>query len=74
MTEAPAMGLDDHDLEVTLFQPFHDFDCPPERLRTRPLNWVERAFDIMQELGAEPTHFGRGLRSAEASTALQACA
>lgn len=43
----------DHGMEVTLFQPFRDFECLPEPLRSRAFDRAERKFDIMQELGAD---------------------
>jgi 4-hydroxyphenylpyruvate dioxygenase len=39
-------------LEVTLFQPFRDFEGLPEPQRTRAFDRAERKFDLMQELGA----------------------
>jgi len=41
----------DHGLEITLFQPFRDFEGMPEPQRTRNLERAERKFDLMQELG-----------------------
>lgn len=43
----------DHGLEITLFQPFRDFECLPEPLRSRAFDRAERKFDLMQELGAD---------------------
>lgn len=43
----------DHGLETTLFQPFRDFECLPEPLRSRAFDRAERKFDVMQELGAD---------------------
>lgn len=44
---------EDLGIEITLFQPFRDFEgCPRERLQ-RNLDRAERKFDLMQELGAE---------------------
>jgi 4-hydroxyphenylpyruvate dioxygenase len=40
-------------LEITLFQPFRDFEGMPETLRQRTLDRAERKFDIMQELGTD---------------------
>jgi 4-hydroxyphenylpyruvate dioxygenase len=41
----------DHGLEITLFQPFRDFEGMPEPQRSRNIDRVERKFDLMQELG-----------------------
>ena len=41
----------DHGLEITLFQPFRDFEGLPEPQRTRAFDRAERKFDLMQELG-----------------------
>lgn len=43
----------DHGLEITLFQPFRDFEGLQDPLRTRAFDRVERKFDLMQELGAD---------------------
>jgi 4-hydroxyphenylpyruvate dioxygenase len=40
-------------LEITLFQPFRDFEGLPEPLRARAFDRVRRKFDVMGELGAE---------------------
>ncbi len=40
-------------LEITLFQPFRDFEGLPEPYRSHSLDRAERKFDLMQELGAE---------------------
>lgn len=40
-------------LEITLFQPFRDFEGLPEPLRTKAFDRAERKFDLMQELGTE---------------------
>ena len=42
-----------HGLEITLFQPFRDFEGMPEPHRARCFDRAERKFDLMQELGAE---------------------
>ncbi|MGI2034563.1 bifunctional sugar phosphate isomerase/epimerase/4-hydroxyphenylpyruvate dioxygenase family protein [Rhizobium panacihumi] len=42
-----------HGLEITLFQPFRDFEGMPEPLRSRTFDRAERKFDIMQELGTD---------------------
>src|SRR5690606_27943462 len=43
----------DHGLEITLFQPFRDFEGLPEPQRSRALDRAERKFDLMGEMGAE---------------------
>ncbi|UOM32925.1 bifunctional sugar phosphate isomerase/epimerase/4-hydroxyphenylpyruvate dioxygenase family protein [Acuticoccus sp. I52.16.1] len=43
----------DHGLDITLFQPFRDFEGLPEPLRTRAFDRAERKFDLMNELGCE---------------------
>jgi 4-hydroxyphenylpyruvate dioxygenase len=43
-----AMGL-----QITLFQPFRDFEGLPEPLRTKAFDRAERKFDLMQELGTD---------------------
>lgn len=40
-------------LEITLFQPFRDFEGLPDGLRTKAFDRAERKFDLMQELGAD---------------------
>jgi 4-hydroxyphenylpyruvate dioxygenase len=40
-------------LEITLFQPFRDFEGMPAALRQRTLDRAERKFDVMQELGTD---------------------
>ncbi|WP_423065146.1 bifunctional sugar phosphate isomerase/epimerase/4-hydroxyphenylpyruvate dioxygenase family protein [Devosia sp. CN2-171] len=40
-------------LEITLFQPFRDFEGLPEPHRARAFERAERKFDLMQEMGAE---------------------
>ncbi|HUG61325.1 MAG TPA: TIM barrel protein [Methylomirabilota bacterium] len=42
----------DHGLEITLFQPFRDFEGLPEPFRTQAFARAARKFDLMQELGA----------------------
>lgn len=42
----------DHGLEITLFQPFRDFEGMPPEQRSRALDRAERKFDLMQQLGA----------------------
>ena len=43
----------DHGLEITLFQPFRDFEGMPEPQRSRTFDRAERKFDVMQELGTD---------------------
>ncbi len=43
----------DHGLEITLFQPFRDFEGLPEPHRSRVFDRVERKFDLMEELGTD---------------------
>lgn len=43
-----AMGL-----EITLFQPFRDFEGLPGSLRNKAFDRAERKFDLMQELGTD---------------------
>ncbi|MCV3242672.1 bifunctional sugar phosphate isomerase/epimerase/4-hydroxyphenylpyruvate dioxygenase family protein [Mesorhizobium sp. ZC-5] len=43
----------DHGLEITLFQPFRDFEGLPEPQRSRAFERAERKFDVMQELGTD---------------------
>src|SRR3954466_7112015 len=40
-------------LEITIFQPFRDFEAMPENIRARNLDRAERKFDIMQALGTD---------------------
>lgn len=40
-------------LEITLFQPFRDFEGLPDPLRAKAFDRAERKFDLMQELGTE---------------------
>ncbi|MFN3399698.1 MAG: sugar phosphate isomerase/epimerase family protein, partial [Ferrovibrio sp.] len=40
-------------LQITLFQPFRDFEGMPEPQRARTFDRAERKFDIMQELGTD---------------------
>ena len=40
-------------LEITIFQPFRDFEAMPESIRVRNLDRAERKFDIMQALGTD---------------------
>jgi len=43
----------DHGLEISLFQPFRDFEGMPEPQRGRTFDRAERKFDLMQELGTD---------------------
>ncbi len=43
----------DHGLDITLFQPFRDFEGMPEPHRTRAFDRAQRKFDIMGELGTD---------------------
>lgn len=43
----------DAGLQITLFQPFRDFEGMPEPQRARTFDRAERKFDIMQELGTD---------------------
>lgn len=43
----------DHGLEISLFQPFRDFEGMPEPQRSRAFDRAERKFDIMEELGTD---------------------
>lgn len=43
----------DHGLEVTLFQPFRDFEGMPEPFRSCNFDRAERKFDLMAELGTD---------------------
>jgi len=43
----------DHGLEISLFQPFRDFEGLPEPQRARAFERAERKFDLMGELGAD---------------------
>lgn len=43
----------DHGLEITLFQPFRDFEALPEPLRARAFARAERKFELMNQLGTD---------------------
>ena len=43
----------DHGLEITLFQPFRDFEGLPAPLRDRAFARARRKFDLMCEIGAD---------------------
>ncbi|MAQ83004.1 MAG: 3-keto-5-aminohexanoate cleavage protein [Maritimibacter sp.] len=51
-SEVGAM-VRDHGLEISLFQPFRDFEGLPEPERARAFDRMERKFDLMQELGTD---------------------
>ena len=50
--EVKALAAD-HGLEITLFQPFRDFEGMPEPHRARAFERAQRKFDIMGELGTD---------------------
>ncbi|MFD1696186.1 bifunctional sugar phosphate isomerase/epimerase/4-hydroxyphenylpyruvate dioxygenase family protein [Roseibium aestuarii] len=43
----------DNGLEISLFQPFRDFEGMPEPQRTRAFERAQRKFDLMNELGTD---------------------
>lgn len=43
----------DHGLDITLFQPFRDFEGLAGDLRTKAFDRAKRKFDVMQELGTD---------------------
>ena len=43
----------DAGLEITVFQPFRDFEGMPEPQRARAFDRAERKFDVMQALGTD---------------------
>jgi 4-hydroxyphenylpyruvate dioxygenase len=43
----------DHGLEITLFQPFRDFEGLPEPQRARAFERARRKFELMNELGTD---------------------
>ncbi|RUX34453.1 sugar phosphate isomerase/epimerase and 4-hydroxyphenylpyruvate domain-containing protein [Mesorhizobium sp. M2A.F.Ca.ET.042.01.1.1] len=43
----------DHGLEITLYQPFRDFEGLPEPQRRRAFDRAERKFDLMQQFGTD---------------------
>jgi 4-hydroxyphenylpyruvate dioxygenase len=49
--EVGAMARD-LGLEITLFQPFRDFEGLPEPLRAKAFDRAERKFDLMEAMGA----------------------
>ncbi|MCM2505472.1 sugar phosphate isomerase/epimerase and 4-hydroxyphenylpyruvate domain-containing protein [Aureimonas altamirensis] len=46
-------AIRDMGLEITLFQPFRDFEGLPEPLRRKAFERAERKFDLMGELGTD---------------------
>src|SRR5690606_18468318 len=51
-SEVGAM-VRDHGLEITLFQPFRDFEGLPEPQRARAFERAKRKFELMNELGTD---------------------
>ena len=45
--------VNDYGLEISLFQPFRDFEGMPEPYRSRAFERAKKKFDIMNELGAK---------------------
>lgn len=45
--------VQDHGLEISLFQPFRDFEGMPEPQRARTFDRARRKFDLMKEMGAD---------------------
>lgn len=43
----------DHGLEISLFQPFRDFEGMPEPQRSRTFERAKRKFELMREMGAD---------------------
>jgi len=43
----------DHGLEISLFQPFRDFEGMPEPQRTRTFERAKRKFELMRDMGAD---------------------
>ena len=43
----------DHGLDITLFQPFRDFEGLPGKLRMKAFDRAKRKFDLMQDLGVD---------------------
>ncbi len=43
----------DQGLEITLFQPFRDFECLPEPLRSKAFDRAKHKFDTMADLGTD---------------------
>ncbi len=44
---------EDLGLEITIFQPFRDFEAMPEPQRSRNMDRAERKFDVMEALGTD---------------------
>ena len=54
--ETPAtirQAVEDLGLEISIYQPFRDFEAMPDPIRTRNLDRAERKFDVMQALGTD---------------------
>ena len=45
--------VSDYGLEISLFQPFRDFEGMPEPYRSRAFDRAKKKFDIMNDLGAK---------------------
>ena len=45
--------VSDYGLQISLFQPFRDFEGMPEPYRSRAFDRAKKKFDIMNELGAK---------------------
>lgn len=48
-----AQMVRDHGLEISLFQPFRDFEGMPSDQRVRTFDRAERKFDLMEQLGTD---------------------
>ncbi|WP_226554304.1 bifunctional sugar phosphate isomerase/epimerase/4-hydroxyphenylpyruvate dioxygenase family protein [Celeribacter naphthalenivorans] len=48
-----ARMVRDYGLDIPLFQPFRDFECLPEPLRSKAFDRAKRKFDVMNELGTD---------------------
>lgn len=54
--ETPAtirQAAEDLGLEISIYQPFRDFEAMPDPIRARNLDRAERKFDVMQALGTD---------------------
>ncbi len=54
--ETPAtirQAVEDLGLEISIYQPFRDFEAMPDPIRARNLDRAERKFDVMQALGTD---------------------
>ncbi|WP_417686721.1 bifunctional sugar phosphate isomerase/epimerase/4-hydroxyphenylpyruvate dioxygenase family protein [Roseibium sp.] len=51
--KAVGQMVRDHGLEISLFQPFRDFEGMPEPQRRRAFERAKRKFDLMSELGTD---------------------